>query len=91
MQNEFERKEHCITMKNREVLDLTGVRDVPSFDENEVIAKCDFGEVIIKGERLKIDILDVESGRLSVKGKIVAVYYNERQQMKGFFKRAMGN
>ena len=51
-------------------------------------AQCDFGDLLIKGEKLHVEALDLDIGTLKVSGNIIAVVYNEKSQAKGFFKRA---
>ena len=41
---------HLLTLENREHLTLTGISDVDSFNEEEIIAISPCGELTIKGE-----------------------------------------
>ena len=67
-----------ILIRSRKHIDITGVRDVISFDEREVVMVTNGGDMTVEGEDLKIGVLDTEKGVVSVDGKISAVvYYDE--------------
>ncbi len=84
MNDEFERG-HTLTLENREVLELSGIKDVDAFNEDEIIAKSSMGDIIIKGSALHVDELNLETGRLKVSGKIGAFVYNDKPTAKGFW------
>lgn len=87
MNNEVQ---HSLSLINRESLSLTGVKDVDAFNEQEILVICDYGELTIKGELLHIEELSVESGLLSVSGKISALIYSEKVTSGSVFKRLFG-
>ena len=82
--------EHTLYLVDRNRLDLTGVKDVDSFNEEEIDAICDFGELIIKGDLLHIEQLNLDDGTLSITGKIVTMQYNEKLNSASVFKRLFG-
>lgn len=81
---------HCLTLENREKLNLTGVSDVDSFNEQEVIAVCSCGELSIKGEMLHIEELNLETGTVSLSGKISSLTYSEKFSSASLLKRLFG-
>lgn len=87
MQDNFERKSHSLSLENRESLSLTGVKDVDSFNEEEINAKTDYGGLLIKGSSLHVEVLDLDTGALKISGKIVALVYNEKTDSKTGFRR----
>lgn len=87
MQDSFDKKRHTLLAENRETLELTGINDVDSFNEEEINASCDWGDILIKGSELIVEVLDLENGILKIRGKITALVYNEKTQQKGFFGR----
>lgn len=89
MDNTFDKANHALTLTNRESLEMGGIKDVTSFNEEEITAQSDYGNIIIKGSALHIDTLDLDSGALTVHGKITAIIYNDAVQVKGFFRRLM--
>ena len=68
---------HTLMLEKRNKLSLTGVLDVISFDEDTVAANTDCGVIIIKGEDLHIDNLNLEKGDLSLDGMIYSVIYED--------------
>lgn len=87
MNDTVSKKQHTLSLQNREKLDITGVSDVPAFNSDEITARCDWGTLIIKGSNLHMETLELESGVLKVSGRIVALIYNENSPQKGSFKR----
>ncbi len=81
---------HSLTLENREKLNLTGISDVDSFNEQEVIAVCSCGELSIKGEMLHIEELNLETGTVSLSGKISSLTYSEKFSSASLLKRLFG-
>ncbi|HCJ56878.1 MULTISPECIES: sporulation protein YabP [Lutispora] len=82
-------KHHNITLESREKLNISGVTDVGSFDESNVIVSTQMGELVIKGEDLRISSLDVNDGNVSIKGLVHSIAYESKGAYKnerGFFK-----
>ena len=53
---------HNAILENRQRLQLSGVTDVDSFDEDEIRLFTQLGELTIKGKDLHINEISVESG-----------------------------
>lgn len=87
MNNEVQ---HSVSLINRESLSLTGVKDVDEYNEQEILLICDCGELTIKGELLHIEELSIESGLLTVSGKITSLTYTEKISSNSIFKRLFG-
>lgn len=64
-----------ILVRSRKHIDVTGVRDVVSFDDRAVVMVTSGGDMAVEGEDLKIGVLDTDKGIVSVDGKINAVIY----------------
>lgn len=82
---------HRLIIQNREVVDVTGVIHVDSFDDAEVILETEKGLLAIRGEDLHIKKLSLENGELSVEGLVLElVYFDDkraRDRGKGLFER----
>ncbi|KMY48167.1 sporulation protein YabP [Peribacillus loiseleuriae] len=81
-------QEHDVTMRGRRLLDITGVKQVESFDNEEFLLETNMGFLSIRGQNLQMKNLDVEKGIVSIKGKIFdLVYLDEHsgEKAKGFF------
>lgn len=80
--------EHDVVMRGRKLLEITGVRQVESFDNEEFLLETNMGFLAIKGENLQMKNLDVDSGVVTIKGKIYDLVYVDEpsgDKAKGFF------
>lgn len=89
--DEFSKRKHTVVMENRESIELSGVKDVPSFNEMEAVVYTDYGDIVLKGSSMRLDALDLDSGNVKIYGKITAIIYNDKAQVKGFFKRVLSS
>ncbi len=82
-------KNHNAILENRKRLLLSGVTDVDSFNENQMILFTELGELMIKGKNLHINEMNVETGDFSVEGDIWALIYGDKDknQRLGFLKK----
>ncbi|MEK3800839.1 sporulation protein YabP [Peribacillus sp. FSL H8-0477] len=81
-------QEHDVIMRGRRLLDITGVKQVESFDNEEFLLETSMGFLSIRGHNLQMKNLDVDKGIVSIKGKIDdLVYLDEHtgEKAKGFF------
>ncbi len=70
-------KQHKITMTNRQICLITGVKDVLSFDVKEVILETEQGMLTIKGEDLHVSRLSLDSGEVDIDGKVDSFTYSD--------------
>lgn len=89
MTAENTRKPHSICVYNRERAEITGISEVESFHDTEILLSCPHGDISVEGENLKIDSFSVESGKIIILGAVSAVAYFDRVQAlrKGLFAR----
>ena len=71
-------KSQNINMEDRKKMQVTGVENVESFNDNTIILKTINGGMIIKGEGLNINNLNVEDGNVKIQGKINGVNYTSK-------------
>ena len=83
-------KPHHVIMEDRAKLSVTGVEDVISFDENEIIAHTAQGNLIIRGTGLHIGKLTLDSGEVSVDGLVRELCYEEPAPVGGFWAKLFG-
>ena len=83
-------KEHTLNMHNRAKLSLTGVVDVSGFDESLIALATEQGPLMIRGENLHIDRIDLGAGELEVRGKVRELSYEEPAAEGGFWSRLFG-
>ena len=70
---------HACRLENRNAASLTGVREVVSFDENQVVMDTDMGLLTIKGKDLHVSRLTVEKGEMEVEGQIDSLTYSSNE------------
>ena len=89
MNTDNTRSSHCIAISNREKAEFTGITDVMSFHETEILLSCPMGDISVEGENLKIDSFSVESGKLVILGMLSGVFYFDKLKTreKGIFFR----
>lgn len=71
---------HQLIMQDRNRLDLTGVIDVGGFDDDVVSVSTSHGVLTIRGGELHVRQLSLESGNLTVEGRIESLSYSESQK-----------
>ncbi len=76
---------NVVILENREKLTVTGVLDVVSFDENEILCECQKGVLYIRGENLHVGRLDLDKGDIDVDGLISSLVYEDGASGKGSF------
>ena len=79
-----------VQLTGRSFLELTGINEVLGFDEGLVSLACGDTVLAVSGEGLSIVKLSLESGELSLSGRIDAIVYTDEQPKKGFFSRLFG-
>jgi len=77
-----------IEIQDREVLSMSAVSEVLSFDADFITVMTPHGKVEIEGADLRITEMSSESGALHVLGRIDGVYYAAKPSAKkGIFVR----
>lgn len=79
---------HSVIIDSRKKLNISGVRDVESFEDETIALKTVMGDMTIKGENLKILSFNAETADLSAEGKIHAVVYmSDAKKKQGIISR----
>lgn len=85
---------HRIIFSGRQSGNLTGIRDVVSFDENQVVLDTDMGLLTIKGRDLHISRLTLEKGEVDMDGTVDSLAYSSnegyRKAGESFLERLFG-
>jgi len=66
-----------VLLENRETLNITGVESVGNFNDENVVLITNKGKLTIKGQKLNISKLNVDEGKLMVKGDINVLVYSD--------------
>ena len=79
MEEKTSTRPHRLMMQNRSVLSITGIREVVSFDENQVILDTDMGLLAMKGKDLHVSRLTLEKGEVDIDGSIDSLAYSSNE------------
>lgn len=71
------KKVHNLILEDRRTLRVSGVSDVDSFDEGEVVLFTELGELTVHGGNLHMNKLNVETGEVSIEGDIDSIAYRD--------------
>ena len=77
------KRAHKLILNNRRTCNLTGVNDVLSFDEKEIILETEQGMLMIKGNYLHVNRLTLDKGEVDVDGRIDSFTYSEQSGVAG--------
>jgi sporulation protein YabP len=67
--------EHSLSLANRQRMELTGVTNVITFDEQEIILSTTLGYLAIIGEELHINALNLDDGKVAIQGSVNNIGY----------------
>ncbi len=70
--------ENSLSLLSREQLMVKGVIDVHSFNEDTIIAETQLGILTVGGQDLRITVLNLDTGRLDIKGYIDMMQYSDQ-------------
>ena len=84
MESSVNRPEHRINLVSRRHMDISGVSDVESFDDEGASIITHAGRLTLEGRGIKVSTLDVERGVVSIDGQIDALFYSDvKEESKG--------
>ena len=67
-----------LNLTNRQQLEITGIKKVRSTEPSLIVAAIDNGHIIISGNNLSVEHLDVKQGTLSVNGLVNSIKYSNQ-------------
>ena len=79
---------HKLILNERNILTMTGVTEVVSFDENTVVLHTTLGTLEIQGQELQLKALSPDGGQVSVEGTVSGLFYEEPRPA-GFWGRLL--
>jgi sporulation protein YabP len=84
-------KSHEVKIINRKKMDISGVINVESFDNEEFLLETELGFLAIRGQNLHMKNLNVENGLVAIEGLIIEMVYVDHSaggdKAKGFFSK----
>lgn len=82
MEEKLSRRPHRLELANREEGSVTGIQDVVSFDENQIILDTDMGLLTVKGKNLHVSRLTLEKGEVDVEGNFDSFTYSSNENYR---------
>ena len=76
---------HSIALEERRRLTVTGVSEVLSFDENQVVMDTSLGLLTVDGEGIHVEKLSLDIGELTLEGTIDSLGYSRTGKSRGSF------
>jgi len=64
-------------MDNRSSITMTGVLDVVSFDMDMIVAETEMGVIVLKGNNLHVNKLNLQNGDINIDGEISSLMYED--------------
>ena len=77
-----ETKKHTVQIDCRNHAAITGVTEVYSFHETEVVLKIDSGIMFLSGHGMHIGKLLLDEGKVDVEGQIDGITYENKKEKK---------
>ena len=74
---------HNVVIKDRKMMELTGVKQIDRFDTNEFLLETAQGWMVIQGKDLKLGKLDTERGDVIINGVIESLSYVSNKKGNG--------
>lgn len=76
---------HSLALEERHRLCVSGVSEVLSFDEEQVVMDTNLGLLTVEGEGLHVEKLTLDAGELTLEGSIQSLSYSREGKRKGSF------
>lgn len=76
---------HNLILEGRKRLNISGVEEVESFNEEGVVVHTSRGLLIIRGTELHVEKLSLDGGDLSIEGQVDSLRYEDNTNEKGGF------
>jgi len=73
---------HEVKILDRNLIYLTGIDKIISFDHEEFLMESVMGIVLLKGENLEIVKLDTHDGTVSIKGVVNNILYDDGKKVE---------
>ena len=74
---------HSVLISDRQEMEISGVGEIISFDEAQILLKTDLGHMQITGKNLHVTSLSPDTGKAKVDGQIDSISYSGRKANTG--------
>ena len=76
VETQNEQSSQNVLLENRKKLEMSGVEDVVSFNDLQIVAKTTLGLFTIKGTKLHIEKFNTKTKELNIKGTVNELKYS---------------
>ena len=73
---------HNLILENRQNVKMTGIKDIKSFDEKEILLLTAEGKLMLKGLQFHVKGLDLEKGEAVLEGHVDSLIYLSKESGK---------
>ena len=67
--------DHSLLLVNRSKLNLTGINNVNTFDEDEILLETINGFLVVLGQGLHVTMLNLDEGKVTLEGTVTSMEY----------------
>lgn len=71
-----------VILKNRSKLEISGIKKIESLNDEQFLIDTKLGLLLIKGENLEMQQLDIDKGNLWISGTVNLIEYIEETKKK---------
>jgi len=77
------KQNHDLKLENRNKLFITGISKIDSLNSEEFLIQTSYGLLLVKGENLLMQQLDIDKGNIWIEGNVTGIeYINETKDKK---------
>ncbi len=73
-------RHHNLILEDRKNLSLSGITDVDCFDERIIRVFTELGELTIKGKKLHVEGVSLDTGDMKISGDIWSLQYGDKDK-----------
>lgn len=73
---------HQVLLIDREEMQVEGVINLGSFDEQQIVMETEQGSLLVKGQELNIKQLNLDKGSVIIEGLIKLLSYDDESRNK---------
>lgn len=85
---ELKQTNHELKLENRNKLSITGINKIDSLNSDEFLIQTNQGLLLVRGENLVMQQLDIDKGNIWIEGNVIGLEYisetKEKKQKTSF-------
>ena len=82
------KQNHELKLENRNKLSISGISKIDSLNSEEFLIQTNYGLLLVKGDNLVMQQLDIDKGNIWIEGNVTGLEYinepKEKKQKTGF-------